>query len=492
MFKHQIRCVEIARKNPRWLFACDTGTGKTRLGYEIHKNKCLPTFILSKPCEIPDWRPGSFIPAPQELKEPIIPKMKTLVLCPKPIIEDAWLKQAEEWVPDLKVVNGRHRDKKHFPKDWDIMILNYEVITNMYKRTHPKVRGSTAKQRRELLAEWDEFRNQFDMKILDESVKVKGFNSKVAIAIASLCEDTKFVYLMSGCPAPNGPLEYYNQQNIVNNPHFQQWATWRVFRMQFYYQPRQEHNWLWEPLYEDSEEQIIELCKERTTYIKKEDCMDLPPQVYETRTVTMSKSERDAYEEMRREFILQLSENPGDVVIAQNVLSQVMKLRQMTAGFIANELGWHEIGTTKLTALKELLDEIGNKQVVIFGQFRRELERIVKTLGDRATILYGGMSDKERTASTSGFTDGKYQYLVAHPATAKYGYTWTNATYCIWPSLSHSFDEWYQGNQRIHRYGQKVSTTHIALLAEDSIDEVIYDVVQGKGDLNKSLLEMLK
>jgi SNF2 family DNA or RNA helicase len=488
--------VEIARKNNRYLFACDTGTGKTRLGYEIFKDKNLPVMLIKDEKKFRNavWVPGEFIPADSlDIVETIRPELKCLVLCPMPIIEDAWLKQAKEWVPDLTVVNGRHRKKKHFPKNWDIMILNYETITAMYKKTHPKVRGSTASQRRDLLEQWDEWRGQFDMIILDESVKIKGFTSKVYESVNSLCEDTSYVYLMSGCPAPNGPLEYYNQQKLVHNPHFDKWATWRVFRMQFYYQPRQEHTWLWEPLFEDSEEQIIELCKEKTVFIQKEDCLDLPPQIYETRTVTMAKKEKEAYNEMKREFILQLTENPGDAVVAQNVLSQVMKLRQMTAGFVANEMGWHEIGTTKLNALKEILDEIGDKQVLIFGQFRREIERIVSTLGDKAEKLYGGMSESDRRQSVDRFMSGECQYLVAHPATAKYGFTFTNASYCIWTSISDNFDEWYQGNQRIHRYGQDVSTTHIALLAEDSIDQRIYNnSLMRKGDLNKSLLEMLK
>lgn len=465
MFNHQRMCLNKAMEEPRWLFACDTGTGKTRIGLEL-----------------------------VDQKRPINADTRALILSPLPIIEAAWLTQAKEWTPWLKVVNGRNQKKKSFPKFWDAMVWNYESLTALYKKTHPKrSQRIPAAKRRELLAEWEAFKARFHLVVLDESVKIKSYNSKVWQAVDDLCDDSmEYVYPMSGCPAPNSPLEYYTQQKLVRNPNFEKWATWRMFRAEFYYQPVNEQAWLWEPLYPDAEERIVELCKARTTYVSKEDCLDLKDPVYEPRPVFLNKAEKDAYNEMRREFIIQLTENPLDVVIAQNVLSQVMKLRQMTAGFVANDLGWHEIGETKLKALKEILDEIGNKQVLIFGQFRAEIERIARTLGDSAEILYGGMSDSERERVVKGFIDGTYQYLVAHPASAKYGFTFVNATYCIWASMSYNYDEWYQGNQRIHRYGQDVSTTHLALLAEGTIDEVIYDAVQGKHNLKERLLEMLK
>ena len=54
--------------------------------------------------------------------------------------------------------------------------------------------------------------------------------------------------------------------------------------------------------------------------------------------------------------------------------------------------------------------------------------------------------------------------------------------YNIYYSLSFSYEEFKQSQDRIHRIGQKNRCTYIVLQAKDTIDKKIYNCLQRKGN----------
>jgi len=240
-----------------------------------------------------------------------------------------------------------------------------------------------------------------------------------------------------------------------------------------------------------AKEAIIERVSRQAFSVKKEDCLDLPDRIYETRYVYMDTLQEKAYEMMKKENILQFKDS---VTLAANELAKIMKLRQVTSGFSINTAGIPVfISDSKIKVLKELLEEIPeNEQIIIWLNFHFEIHRLKEEFKDTACTLSGDISQKEKNKNIKDFQDGKYRILLAHPLSGGMGLTFVNCSYMIWFSLSYSSEQHSQANDRNYRIGQKNKCTYFYLLAKDSIDEIIYKVIIKKTDLMDECLSMLK
>jgi SNF2 family DNA or RNA helicase len=176
-------------------------------------------------------------------------------------------------------------------------------------------------------------------------------------------------------------------------------------------------------------------------------------------------------------------------VLATTALTELMKARQLTSGFCYGREGIHLLGHSKLKELKDLLDEIGNKPVIIWCNFQQEVELLLREIPD-SVALWGGTDDRQ--AVIKQFKNGTATRLIANPQSAAHGLTFVNAANAIYYSMSYSYELMKQSQDRIHRIGQGKKCTYHYLLADGTIDEVIYQAVQEKKDLSESVLAYLK
>jgi SNF2 family DNA or RNA helicase len=223
-------------------------------------------------------------------------------------------------------------------------------------------------------------------------------------------------------------------------------------------------------------------------YARKADCLDLPDQVDEIRSIQMSTKQISIYSSMKNDLIAEIKES---YIVAQVALTKIMKLRQITSGFAINDVGdTIDIGENpKLKELQEVLDEAGKQQVIIWCQFQHEIRQIAALLGDRAVTLYGETKDHDE--SIEAFKTGSAQYLIAHPRSAGHGLTFVNCSLQVFYSLDYSFELYEQMRGRIHRAGQVNKCTYIHLVCKNTIDEEILKVVREKRDAQEILVNIL-
>lgn len=438
LMSHQRAGVEIAKSRSRHLFAYDTGTGKTALSIEIIKMK----------------------------------KLKTLVVCPLAIIQAAWFEDLRKFAPDLSKANlwllwrGTKSGNMQPYLDGlkvDVCIVNFEGF----------------KSQRELLE-----RAGFEMVIIDESSKIKSNKAQITKDLTKFCSNMKSVYLLSGTPAPNTLLEYFPQIRIIDPMIFG--PSWWKFRATYFY----EKAFKWIPFPGKTEELLNKIAK-ASSAVRKEDVLDLPERTFNIRDVELSNLEQAAYNTMLQTMLLEIQDSK--TITAANAAVKIMKLRQVTAGFMMDEdANVHTFGTSKLSALQDLLEEIGNKQVLIWTQFQYEARQIKKALGDKAEIINGTVSQADKEIFVERFKSGNLPYLVAHPRSLGHGVTLTNCSYAIYYSIDYSYESYYQSCDRIYRYGQKNACTYYHLLAPKTIDVVIYKALGKKGTMERAIVDYIK
>ena len=147
----------------------------------------------------------------------------------------------------------------------------------------------------------------------------------------------------------------------------------------------------------------------------------------------------------------------------------------------------------KMDELMDVLEEAGQRQVIIWACFKWDIEHICAGLEAKygpgcVRTLYSGTKDHQ--ASIKDFQAGVARFLVANPHSAAHGLTFVNCSLQVFFSLDYSWEYYVQAKARIHRAGQVNKCTYVHILARGTIDEKILECLQKKGDVNQLVYEM--
>ena len=376
---------------------------------------------------------------------------KTLVICPLSVIETAWIDDCHKLYPSKKIVNCWSNSRKGridaLNSDADIYVMNYES----YK-----------------ILRYQIVKAGFDCMIVDESSCMKNMGSQITSVILEMIYVIPHRFVLSGCPTPNRFDEIFPQMKFVNNEIFGN--NYQGFLARYSHQDMVNPH-VWYQTEEDKERYNLRL-QEQSVFLKKEDCVDLPDKTFEVRKFDLSKQQRQIYDELMNDIRSHINEWSKFEFNAK-----LIKLREISSGFLLTKEA--KIATfldNKTTILSEILENIGNRQVIVWCQFQYEIESLAEQFGGAGLTS----KTKNRDDVIRDFRDGKIQYLFTHPKLLGKGLTFVNCTYNVYYSLSYSYEEFKQSQDRIHRIGQTSKCTYIIIQAKDTIDEKIYDCLQRK------------
>jgi SNF2 family DNA or RNA helicase len=339
---------------------------------------------------------------------------------------------------------------------------------------------------------------QWDCIVADESTYIKTPAAKRTRATIKLGERAKWRVLMTGTPITNSyadlyaPLKFLSIE-ILGIPTFTAFkATYAVMGG---YKEKQIVGWR-------NTEDLMEKVKQHSLIARLDDVLpNLPkamPPIIRSVSLDEYKEVRDAYNNMRRELIHVFAD--GTEVTARNVLSKLIRLQQITSGFLTKG---EDASTSngdcvqssniipiseppKLQALLEVVSELGSAEKVIVGaRFIYDIQQIVRALQQlgKVEVITGTVTGHKRDEALERFENGDSRFLIGTPKTFGYGLTLVKTRYLIWYSPNFSLEERQQTNARIRRPGQTRNVTYIDLVCEGTIDELILVTLMKKGDL---------
>ena len=462
LYTHQREAIDFAKKNDgNCALFHDPGLGKTRT--------CLEIFNRLRQTD---------------------PGLRLLVVCPLSLVNSAWGEDIKRFT-DLTYTPFKEM-KAAVP---DIVVINYESLIS--KKYLPGILKL--------------IRSHDFICVLDESSRLKSNKSKTTETLLALADKFKYRIIASGTPMPNSELELWGQISFIQPDVFP--SSFYAFRNTYFHLERNGKvmhmngqrltgadmrrflttGWHYE-ITKDNRRLLMEEIQPFTHWVRKEDALDLPEKVDQIREVFLNDKEQKAYDEMEEHLVTEIE---GEEIAAQVALAKLMKLRQATSGFFYNSEGdGVEIGSsTKLKELEGILEELGNQPVIIWVQFRHEVEAIEKFIrekygSDQVATLYAGTKDKE--GSINRFKNNRVRYLIAHPKSAAHGLTFVNCSVMVFYSLDYSFETHAQARDRIHRIGQKNSCLYIYIMAQGTIDEVLLKVLQRKQSLQEAVHALVR
>ena len=326
-----------------------------------------------------------------------------------------------------------------------------------------------------------------DLIIADEGHKIKTHNIATSKAMHRLGSVAKYRLLLTGTPVTNKAIDIFSQYKFLDPRIFGQ--SFYSFRNRFFFMTGYGNH---TPVLKKSMEDELTRCMHSIAFrATKKDCLDLPKTTDIIRKVELEPKAMKLYQSLVRESYAELSK--GEVTIT-NVLIKLLRLSQLTGGFIGSDEGSdvEQVSTAKLEVLEDIIDsamEEGRKLVVI-ARFVPELNAICHLLEKKQinySLIKGDVKDRDEQVSRFQ-NDPNKPVFVGQIATAGLGITLTAASTMVFYSLDYSMSNFEQCKARIHRAGQHMPCTYIYLTAQGTVDEKVLKALKNKANLAKTLV----
>jgi SNF2 family DNA or RNA helicase len=396
---------------------------------------------------------------------------KILIVCPSSV-KINWQREINYYQEfDIAIINGKEW------KDAKFTIINYDILKNFHT-----IKTETNKEKYHLIENQHLLDSKFDLCIIDEAHNLKNKDSKRGAIMSDICKTIDKVWLLSGTPVANRPMDYFNLLKLIKSPLTE---NWKYFATR-YCEGRQitttlkngfkKKVWL-----TNGASNLEELSiKTRNIFLRRltEDFVDMPDRTVTPLINDLTKEQKKQYEQLWEDYLIERENNKKTVNI-QRDLVELGLLRK----YMAMETIPHTI---------ELVDEIieqGNK-VVIFTCFTEELLALANHYGNKCVVHYGQLSDKEKQRSVDEFQnreDGPMVF-IGNIISAGVGITLTRAHYVVF----NSFD-WVPGNSeqsefRCFRIGQKNNVKIYYNLFNDTIITKMWHTLNYKKEIINKII----
>lgn len=381
---------------------------------------------------------------------------RVLVVCQKTII-DQWIENIREWLPGAVVLDN---PKQKSGDSLAFYVTNYENARNQLKILR---------------------KCGFHMMIVDECHKLKGRDSKQSRRLGLIGKSMDYRLGLTGTPVEGNELDFWAQMRFIDHTIFGD--TWTDFKEEW----TRPAGFMGKKarLMTHRREEFLDEVRRVSFIVTDQEALGLPEGLDITIPVRMSVMQSRAYRQMEDDLVVQL---PGIDAAAPLVVTQMMRLQQITGGFVVDDRGEERrLGTAKIDALKDFLDS-HTDPLVVYARFLWEIEEIRKAVlacGRKPSVIAGD----DRTGNPKAFDVLACQVgIVAgldgmqHVANSGFFY-----------SKPYSRIQYDQARSRLRRKGQKNQVKFYHPVVKNTVDIDLMESLQEKHDLHLAVVQhMLK
>lgn len=396
---------------------------------------------------------------------------KILVVCPSST-KINWDREIGVFCDDTTIIDGKKFSDAKFT------IINFDILKNFHTLVKKGKENETPIIHRHLAEAG------FDLCIIDEAHYLKNNDSirgKIMVELV-VKHNIEKVWLLTGTPVANRPMDFFNLLKIIKSPIAQNWQHYatrycegrKFFRTLKNGQKRQ----IWLTDGASNLEELASKTKNIVLRRLKTEVLDMPDKVITPMYHLLDSKQKTQYEYLWEEYMLAKKALGKKVKEDQKDLIELILLRQ----FIAQQAIPYTI------EMVENAIEMGRK-VIVFTSFTEELNTIAEHFGKSAVRHNGPMTNAMKQKSVDAFqTNDKIKVFVGNIKSAGVGITLTEGTVVIF----NSFD-WVTGNNeqaedRAFRIGQKNDVNVYYQLFDDTISTRMWDMLKNKKEIINTIL----
>lgn len=390
-------------------------------------------------------------------------RIPSVIVCPKSL-RGNWRIELRRFAPDLHVQVLEGRDAKLL-KNQDIYITHYENLASRKIGDRPVLsKAGAALAKLKMLA-----------LVGDESHRIKTASAIRTLAMAELAKSARYRALLSGTAILARPRELIPQLEILDQME-KLFGSTSAYRLRFCNLTLRRFGK--RRVWDDSGRSNLTELNQRLAPImlrrRKEDVLkDLPPKTYAR--VTVELSNREAY--------ARFEESIADADPSQRA-AMTSKLRALMAeGKIEPATDW----------VASFLDSTDDEKLVVFAYHRNVQQALVAAFPTAARIF--ASADMQRLKLDVEEEKRRFQedpacrLIVCSLLAAGFGHTLTAASNLLNVELDYTPGNMAQAGDRIHRPGQVWPCTIWTLVAEDSVDERLTEILVEKRQVTGVVLD---
>jgi SWI/SNF-related matrix-associated actin-dependent regulator of chromatin subfamily A-like protein 1 len=374
---------------------------------------------------------------------------KILIVCPASL-KINWQREIENYSDrPVYIAEG-----KKFSTDHDFVIVNYDILKNFH--------DSDPKKKDESLL----LKSNFELVILDEAHMISNAQAQRTRIINSFAKKIDRVWLLTGTPMTSRPMNYYNLLNLIDSPVAQNWKAYAIRYCQGFQFSAGKRK-VWNVSGASNLEELRDRTSKQILRRLKEDVLDLPDKIITPVYLRLKSKE---YEDLMGEYYNWYDRNPDESSSLTVQFTKLTKVRQI----IADE---------KISQTIEIAENIieQGKKVIIFCNFTESLNKIYNHFGKLAVKLNGTMQQHEKQFSVDQFQENDgIKVFVGNIKASGTGITLTSGEAIIFNDLSFLPSDMSQAEDRSYRYGQKNNVLVYYPIFQNTIENIIYDIVNNK------------
>lgn len=394
---------------------------------------------------------------------------RVLLVAPIRVLYNVWPAEIEKW-DELSTITYHNWHESRLPvgqlPNVDIVGINPESALPLFRQK--KV-----------------FQGAFNALLIDESTLFKNPSSLRFKALKDYLHTFKYRWILTGTPAPNGLEDLWAQIYIIDRGKaLGQYIS--SFRSKFCVPSFDGSGY---EVLEIAQPEIYRLISPLVLRMDARDHIDMPELIFNQIAVALDDKSMAIYREMEKKFIVMLES--GETIASPNVAVAGGRCRQIANGGLydqdGNAIHIHDV---KADAIKEIVEELNGKSVLIFYEFLHDLERIRKALGDIPNLSEA----KNQKQLVDDFNSGKVRLMVGHPQSIGMGLNLQGACYnVVWMSVPWNLGDHDQAIARVCRQGQKSARVVVHyIMAKRTRDYYVLRVLTKKGATQQELLDALK
>jgi SNF2 family DNA or RNA helicase len=390
------------------------------------------------------------------------PEMRPVVIVCPASLKLNWQREAEMWLETddtIEVING---GKVH-ETSADIVIINYDVL----KKWLPELQ-----------------RINPEVIIYDESHYIKSPKSARSKAARELAAVVPHKILLTGTPVLNRPKELWNQLQIIDpftypDKRFFQWHL-RYTAAHKIRIGRDKTAWDF-----SGASNLDELAQSLKSIMIRRTKEQVLPELPAKRrsTVLIPIDNRSEYNRADKEFMAWMTEQKGtEAAERASHVEQLAKREYLKQVAIKGKM------KAAIEWIKTFLDS--GEKLIVFGTHRSTIGAIMREFSDCAVSVIGGMNAEVKDAAVTAFqNDQDVRLFVGNIQAAGVGLTLTAASNVAFLELADGPEMLKQCEDRACRIGQENAVNCWYLLAENTIDGKMVEMVEGKSKVIDKITE---
>ena len=393
---------------------------------------------------------------------------RVLIICPLSIMDSAWRADLFKFAMHrtVSIAHGPKAKRETIINDGaEYVIINYDGVEIV----------------KDVIAN-----GEFDLIIADEATHYKNAQSKRWKVLNSLIKPDTWLWMMTGTPAAQSPLDGYGLAKLINPKKVP--IFFGAFRDLVMYKITQ-FKWVPKP----NATAVVFNALQPAIRFTKEQCLDLPEMTYTHREVALTAQQKKYYKILKSHMVAVAD---GEQITAANAAVNMNKLLQISCGAVYTDSGETiEFDIKNLyKVLREVIDESSQK-VLIFVPFKHVIDLLQEKLTkDKITnaVIRGDVSAQNRTRIFDEFqTTDNPEVLIIQPQAAAHGVTLTAANTIVWWGPTSSLETYAQANARVHRSGQTHPCTVVQLQGAP-VEQAVYKMLDKRISVHTKMIDLYK